>query len=114
MNFYPRMRVTFMPDRKNKLIPRPKIYLKSGIIHDWAKVVAILIFFQNGGPLGGAPLGVRQKSKQYAIRDMCPDYEEFYTRHCRLCSQLRAAVSNTTKSPLHYYCVADILWRCVV
>ena len=70
-----------MPDRKNKVrigFPesRPYTYLKSGIIHDWAKVVAIL-FFQNGGPLGGAALGARQKSKKYAIGDMCANFRAF-------------------------------------
>ena len=52
-----------MPDRKNNIVigfPDPNKYLKSGSIHDWAKVVAILIFSQNGDPLAGATLGVRQ------------------------------------------------------
>ena len=44
-----------MLDRKNNIIigfPDPKKHLKSGIIHDWGKVMAILIvfFLQNGGP----------------------------------------------------------------
>ena len=40
------------------------------IIHVWAEVAAILDFLQNGGPLGGARLGARQKSKQYTIGDI--------------------------------------------
>ena len=69
-----------MPDLKIKSesdSPTQK-YLKSGIIHDWAKLAAILIFFlQNGGPLGGATLGARQKSKQYAIVDICGNFRAF-------------------------------------
>ena len=70
-----------MPDRKKESqnrIPRLNKYLKSGIIHDWAKLAPILIFFlQNGGPLGGATLGARQKSKQYAIVDICANFRAF-------------------------------------
>ncbi len=62
-----------VPDRKIKV--RIGFYdqnyiIKSGIIHVWAEVAAIFVFFQNGGPLGGARVGARQKSKQYAIGDI--------------------------------------------
>ena len=40
--------------------------------------MAILIFFlQNGGHLGGATLGARKKSKQYAIGDMWVNFRAF-------------------------------------
>ena len=54
---------------QNRIL-RPKVRLKIGIIHVWAELAAIFGFFQNGGPLGGARLGARQKSKQYAIGDI--------------------------------------------
>ena len=55
---------------QNRIL-RPKLHIKSGIIHVWAEVAAILFFsLQNGGPLGGARLGARQKSNQYTIGDI--------------------------------------------
>ncbi len=50
-----------MPDRKNNLrigFPDPKKYLKSGIIHDWAKVVAIFSLKMTAPR--GASLSARQ------------------------------------------------------
>ena len=49
------MRVIVLPDRKIKVrigFPDRNKHLKSGIIHDWAKVVAILIFSKWRAPRG--------------------------------------------------------------
>ena len=40
--------------------------------------------------------------------------EEFYTTHCRSCSQLHAAVSNTTKSPLQLCSGHSLAMCCAV
>ena len=59
MNFYPRMRVILMPDRKNTV--------RIG----FAKAVAIF-FLQNGGPLGGATLGARQNRNSMLLGTCVP------------------------------------------
>ena len=75
MKFYPRMRVTMMPDCKNKVrigFPDPKKYLKSGIIHDWAKPAAILIFSSKWRPLGVATLGAGRNRNSMLVWTYVP------------------------------------------
>ena len=57
-------------------------------------------FCQNDGPLGGATLGARQKSKQYAIVDICANF--------------RAFGRSWTKRPIYCPKVPDYQWLCEI